>query len=117
LSAVVLLLAAALAPACGGVTSSQADAANRATTAACDWYQMCGQIGAGLQYQDRNDCEVKVRAYWQQAWPPATCDQKISQSALGVCLDAIHATICGNGLDVLATLGLKCPSSSVCAGP
>jgi hypothetical protein len=113
LPALALLLAAA----CGGVTSSQDAARSSATTASCDWYQMCGQIGPGLQYTDRSDCEVKVQAYWENAWPPATCDQKINQSALSVCLDAIHATTCGSGLDVLATLGVKCPASSVCTGP
>jgi hypothetical protein len=112
----VSLCALALS-ACGGVTNSQVIARDRATTAACDWYQMCNQIGAGLKYETRDSCETQVRAQWDQAWPPAMCDSKINQSQLTICLNAISSTLCTNPLDILNTLANKCPEASICSGP
>jgi hypothetical protein len=106
-----------LLPACGGVTNSQVVARDQATTAACDWYGGCGAIGAGLTYDTRASCETQVRAQWDQAWPPSDCDSKINQGQLSICLDAIHATQCGNVLDILSTLAVKCPKANVCSGP
>ena len=102
-------------PGCGS-SNSQADARDRATTTSCDWFQMCGQIGAGKKYPTRDTCDVQVRASWDTAWPVADCDGKINESQLQICLDAIHATECGNGLDVLDTLASKCPEAKICAG-
>ena len=100
-----LVFAGLLATSCGGVTNSQVVARDRATTASCDWYQGCGNIGAGKTYETRESCETQVRGQWDQAWPLTECDSKINQAQLSVCLDAIHATQCGNVLDILSTLG------------
>jgi Family of unknown function (DUF6184) len=116
LAALPLLFALAVAG-CGGVTNPQIVARDQATTASCDWYQSCSQIGPGLTYETRQSCETQVRAKWDQAWPPASCDSKINQSQLSICLDAIHATQCGNALDILSTLGVKCAEASICSGP
>lgn len=113
----VLCVALTLFASCGGVTSSQVVARDRATVASCDWYQTCDGIGAGKMYETRDSCETQVRAHWDQTWPLAQCDGKINQAQLSICLDAIHATQCGNLLDILATLGVKCPESSICSGP
>ena len=115
--AVSCLAFAALVTGCGGVTSSQVLARDQATTASCDWYQSCNQIGPGLAYDTRASCETQVRAHWDQTWPPSSCEGKINQAQLSICLDAIHATQCGNVLDILATLAVKCPEANICSGP
>ena len=106
----------AAAPGCGGSTASQADARDRATATSCDWFQMCGEIGAGKTYDTRDTCDVQVRAKWDTAWPVASCDGKISENQLEICLAAISSTICGNGLDELNTLANKCPEAKICSG-
>ena len=90
---------------------------NRVKKTSCDWYQMCNQIGAGLKYENRESCDTQVRAQWDQAWPTPTCDSKIKQSELTICLNAISATQCTNALDIINTLANKCPESSICSGP
>jgi hypothetical protein len=102
---------------CGGVSSSQEVARDKATKASCDWYASCSEIGAGKTYPTRADCDVNVRAGWNNAWPSAECDGKIDQAQLDVCLTSISITECANGLDVLNTLVVKCPKASICAGP
>jgi hypothetical protein len=115
-AALPLLFALAVAG-CGGVTNPQIVARDQATTASCDWYQSCNQIGPGLTYETRQSCETQVRAHWDQTWPPASCDSKINQSQLSICLSAIHATQCGNILDIWSTLGVKCTEANICSGP
>jgi hypothetical protein len=105
-----------LAPACGS-NHSQANARDAVTDASCDFYARCDQIGSGKTYANRDTCEVQVRASWDTAWPVETCDGKIDTEQLNICLNAIGATECGNGLDVLNTLLNKCPQSKICSGP
>jgi hypothetical protein len=111
-----LLALAWLALGCGGADHSQAGARDAATTASCNWYAMCGAIGAGKTFETRDSCEVQTRAFWDTRWPAAQCDGKVDTNQLGICLDAIHITECGNGLDVLNTVANKCPVEKVCAG-
>jgi hypothetical protein len=112
-----LVLTAGLATAGGcGSSSSQADARDRATSTSCAWFQMCGKIGPGLMYETLDMCQVQVRAKWDTAWPVASCDGKIDESQLELCLQAISSTICDNGLDELNTLVNKCPEVKICAG-
>ncbi len=113
---VAFTLALALAG-CGDTTNSRVIARDQATAASCNWYQMCNQIGAGLKYENRESCDTQVRAQWDQAWPTPTCDSKIKQSELTICLNAISATQCMNALDIFNTLANKCPESSICSGP
>ena len=111
------VLAAALSAAinCGGVSTDDLQSARtQATTASCNYYQMCNQIGAGQTFDTPQDCQTKVLAYWTDRWPTAACDGKIVSAALTSCLDAINSTLCMNGLDVLSTLYAKCPEASVC---
>jgi hypothetical protein len=106
---------AAVIAGCGS-SSSQAAARDRATTQSCDWYQMCGDIGAGKTFDTLDSCEVQVRAHWDSTWPAASCDGKINEANLEVCLAAIYSTGCTNGLDILDTLAVKCAEAKVCAG-
>jgi len=99
-----------------GSGSSQADARDRATDASCNRFQMCGNIGAGQMYETLESCEVQVRGSWDKQWPPSQCEGKINESELEVCLAAIASTTCGNGLDELNTIFVKCPASKVCTG-
>jgi len=115
LSSLLICVVLGVFSSCGGVTNSQVVARDRATAASCDWYQNCGEIGAGKTYETRESCDTQVRAHWDQTWPLSQCDSRINQSQLSICLDAIHATQCGNVLDILSTLGVKCPASSVCS--
>jgi len=119
LSVIVMALGVVgLGPATGcGSDHSQAGARDAVTEATCDWYMGCGEIGAGKTHATRDSCEVQVRASWDSAWPVEACDGKINTAQLDVCLNAIAATECGNGLDVLNTLVNKCPQDKVCSGP
>jgi hypothetical protein len=105
-----------LATGCGS-DHSQAGARDAVTDASCDFYNRCGEIGAGKTYETRDSCEVQVRASWDTAWPVQACDGKINSEQLKVCLSAIAATECGNTLDVLNTLLNKCPQDKICSGP
>jgi hypothetical protein len=122
--ATILVASAALAAAlgglinCGGVSTDDLQSArNQATTASCNYYKMCGQIGAGLTFDTDQDCQTKVLAFWTDQWPTLACDGKIVSSALSMCIDAINSTLCMNGIDVLATLYAKCPEARVCNVP
>jgi hypothetical protein len=117
LAAVILALAVTMTAAACGSNTSQASARDKVTTASCDWQAMCGNIGSGKTYTSRDNCMTQLRAQWDTAWPAAECDGKIDLAQLDICLSAIHATECGNGLDVLNTLANKCPKAKVCAGP
>jgi hypothetical protein len=104
---------------CGGVSSSDiASARTKATTASCNYYQMCNQIGTatGDTFDTYADCQTQVLSYWTGMWPDTACQGKVDQSALTVCIDAINSTLCMNGLDVLSTLYAKCPVAKVCPG-
>jgi hypothetical protein len=102
----------ALAASCSSGTSRE-QARDQATTATCQRYVMCDQIGAGKAYPSEPDCEIQWTAYWDKAWPAADCDGKIDQSAYGVCLNAIGGTSCTNILDLIGTLA-KCGKMNVC---
>ncbi|HEY6475829.1 MAG TPA: DUF6184 family natural product biosynthesis lipoprotein [Polyangia bacterium] len=115
-------LAAALggAMSCGGVSGSDViNARNQATTASCNYFMMCNEIGPGMSangnYDTYQDCTTKVVADWTSAWPTTTCQGHIDETALGKCIDAINAnsTADCNGLAVLLTL-TKCGSGTVC---
>jgi hypothetical protein len=117
LAAFGLAVALGAAPSCGGVSGSDVVAArNRATTASCNYYKMCGQIGSGGTFESDSTCQTMVLSYWTGQWTDAACLGKVDQSGLNVCVDAINSTLCMNGLDVLATLLAKCPVARVCPG-
>jgi hypothetical protein len=108
-----LLMLAACGP------TSQADARNRAADATCAFYNRCKQIGTsdGQVYATMDACVVKERSNWNDYWPASTCEGKVSDEALDVCLSAIRITECGNWLDRLNTLVNKCSKDRVCSGP
>ena len=111
------VLAAALVGAvnCGGVSTNDVTSArNQATTASCNYYKMCNQIGPGLTFETFQDCQNQALSFWTSQWPTASCDGKIVSSALSMCIDAINSTLCMNGIDVLATLYAKCPQARIC---
>ena len=112
------VLAAALIGAvnCGGVTTSDVDSArNQATTASCNYYQRCNEIGPGQSGGDTlASCMTTVLGQWTSGWPTSQCQGHISQSALTVCLDAIGSTTDCNGLAELITLS-KCTAAMVCS--
>jgi hypothetical protein len=103
---------------CGGVSGSDVQSARQqATTASCNYYMMCNEIGpdAGTNgFENASTCQTMVLSFWTGQWPDSTCQGKVDQSALSVCIDAINSTLCMNGLDVLATLYAKCPVARVC---
>jgi hypothetical protein len=111
------VLAAALLGAlnCGGVSNDDLQTARtQATTASCNYYKMCNQIGSGLTFATFQDCQNQALSFWTSQWPTAACDGKIVSSALTMCIDAINSTLCMNGIDVLATLYAKCPEARIC---
>jgi hypothetical protein len=109
-------LAAGLAGAvsCGGVSKSDVESArDQVTTASCNYFMMCNDIGPGLQYDTYQDCITQVQGSWTNGWPTSTCQGHIDQHNLTVCIDAINSTTDCSGLAQLITL-TKCGSGSVC---
>lgn len=102
-----------LLSACGPTTRE--DAQHQATEATCDYYAGCNQIGSddGKQYQDRSECEVKIRDFFQSAWTADNCPA-INDKGLDTCVKRIGSTSCSSVTDFLNTAFLICGASSVC---
>lgn len=98
-------------PACG--PTSREDAQDKATDAACDYYEDCDKIGSGKDFQDRKECEVKVRDFFQSAWTANNCPA-INEKGLDTCLDRIRSTSCSSGTDFFNTAFIVCGAGSVC---
>jgi hypothetical protein len=100
-------------PACGPTT--RADAQGEATRAACDYYAGCKEIGSGegQEFQDRAECEVKTRDFFQGAWTANNCEA-INEKGLDTCLERIRTTSCSSGTDFFNTVFIVCGSGSVC---
>jgi hypothetical protein len=101
--------------ACGGVTDDRVAAREKAVNAICDRYAFCKLIGTDLgdAYPTRDSCLIAWRANREEAWPAASCQGKIYEPELNVCLGAITGTAC-EGFDFVATLG-KCAAATVCS--
>jgi uncharacterized protein DUF6184 len=100
---------------CGGVTDARVSARNRASKAACDRANACGNIGPGQSYADYQSCISIVNGDIDATiWPVSEC-QQINQQNLDVCISAINGTQCGNGINFLITLG-TCGKQNVCVG-
>ena len=101
---------------CGGVSTDDVTSArNQATTASCNYYQMCNQIGPGLAGgATLADCKSTVYGQWTMGWPTTTCQGHVDQAKLTICLDAIGATTDCSGVGALFALS-KCSSASVCS--
>ncbi len=116
--ALVAPTAALLVLGCGGVTDTRVAARDQATTASCNYYMRCGLIGPGKDtmngYASYSSCQTSVSAYWEGTWPVSQCQGHIDEANVSICIAAINATECMNGLDVLATLVLKCPAANIC---
>lgn len=112
-SSLSLLSLLALLPACG--PTSREDAQRQATWAACDYYAGCEEIGSGdgKEFQDRNECEVKSRDFFQGAWTSNNCPA-INEKGLKTCLERIRSTSCSSGADFLNTALFVCGSGAVC---
>ena len=100
---------------CGGVTDDRVAAREKTVKAICDRYAACELIGSAADdaYPDRDSCSIAWRANREEAWPAATCQGKIYEPELNVCLSAIAATAC-MGFDFLTTLN-KCTPTTVCS--
>jgi hypothetical protein len=101
---------------CGGVTTSDVNSARaQVSTASCNYYKMCNEIGPKPDtYDTIPDCMSGVMGQWTMAWPTSTCQGHINQDQLTVCLDAIGATTDCSGLSALIALS-KCSSATVCS--
>jgi len=102
-----------LLPACGPTT--RADAHVEAARAACDFYAGCEEIGSdeGQSYEDRAECEVKNRDFFQGAWTANNCPT-IDEKGLDTCLARIRTTSCSSGADFFNTVVFVCGSGAVC---
>ncbi|WP_375773518.1 DUF6184 family natural product biosynthesis lipoprotein [Archangium gephyra] len=110
LSLLPLLL---LLPACG--PTSLSDAQGQATRAACDYYADCDEIGSGegQEFQDRSECEVKTRDFFQSVWTANNCPA-INEKGLDTCLERIRTTSCSSGADYFNTAFIVCGSGAIC---
>jgi len=112
-SSLSLLSLLLLLPACGPTTRE--DAQRQATDSACDYYDECEEIGSGegKEFEDRSECEVKSRDFFQAAWTADNCPA-INEKGLETCLERIRTTSCSSGTDFFNTAFLVCGSGSVC---
>jgi uncharacterized protein DUF6184 len=112
-SSLSLLSLLVLLPACG--PTSRADAQGEATRAACDYYAGCEEIGSGegTEFEDRSECEVKTRDFFQGAWTANNCPA-INEKRLDTCLERLRTTSCSSATDFFNTAFLVCSSGSVC---
>ncbi|HEX8820962.1 MAG TPA: DUF6184 family natural product biosynthesis lipoprotein [Archangium sp.] len=112
-SSLSLLSLLLLLPACGPTTRE--DAQGEATEAACDYYEECEEIGSGegREFQDRNECEVKSRDFFQARWTADNCPA-INEKGLETCLERIRITSCSSGTDFFNTTFIICGAGSVC---
>jgi len=98
--------------------SSQPAARDRAVDAVCARFSACGEVGgSGDAYASMESCRVDQASVWEKLWPPQECDGRIDPEQLDLCINAINAAECGEGLDVLNVLLNKCPKSKVCSAP
>ena len=112
-SSLSLLSLLLVLPACG--PTSRTDAQVQATRAACDYYAGCKEIGSGedMEFQDRNECEVKTRDFFQGAWTADNC-AAINEKGLETCLERIRTTSCSSAADFFNTAFFVCGAGSVC---
>jgi len=112
-SSLSLLSLLVILPACGPTTRE--DAHNLATRAACDYYEDCEEIGSGegKEFQDRKECEVKSRDFFQGAWRANNC-AAINEKGLETCLERIRTTSCTSGTDFFNTTFIICGAGAVC---
>ncbi len=98
------------------ITGKQSDAVNAATSSTCDAYERCGEVGTDKDFTTRDSCITDRKAFWNDRWPVADCDDRINGDKLQYCLDAIKATSCDSFIDQLETVYGKCAKSDVCSG-
>src|SRR5436190_22467556 len=98
---------------CGGGSPTQMSARDQTASAACDYAQRCTLIGTGLTYSSRDDCELKIKNYFETAWPPDQCTM-VSSNGLDACLTTIRIATCGSGADFLNVVANKCTKAAVC---
>ena len=113
--ALTALVTLAFLAGCGS-DPSQEEARDQATEASCDRAERCNEIGEGRDFADRDDCEVKAAAFWNERWSKEVCDGNMRSEDLDRCLDAIEDTSCDNIFDVGNTLENRCSRALVCAG-
>jgi hypothetical protein len=103
---------------CGGVTGPsdpRIAARDQAAHKTCDKYNSCGAIGMNLTYANYDSCVTVWQGNWENQWPVATCEGKISQPDLSTCIDAIGGTDCTSLVDIINTLYVKCAAARVCS--
>ncbi|HZH04259.1 MAG TPA: DUF6184 family natural product biosynthesis lipoprotein [Myxococcaceae bacterium] len=110
------VVAAAAAALAGCGATSREEARDKAADASCDRVEACNEFGGNNPYANRDDCDVKVTAFWNGAWPAEDCDEQVSSDGLDGCLEAIRGYQCGNGADLLNILANRCTKERVCSG-
>ncbi|MCY1077517.1 DUF6184 family natural product biosynthesis lipoprotein [Archangium lansingense] len=112
-SSLSLLSLLFLLPACG--PTSRTDAQGQATRATCDYYAGCEEIGSGegKEFEDRMECEVKARDFFQATWTADNCPA-INETGFEKCLERIRTTSCTSGTDFFNTAFFVCGAGSIC---
>jgi hypothetical protein len=98
---------------CGSDAPSQPAARDQASTAACNYYARCMEIGEGKTFVNDEDCMTQVKANFQTRWPPDQCTT-ISATGINNCVTAINIASCGNVQDIANVLLNKCTQANVC---
>ncbi|MBM7112447.1 DUF6184 family natural product biosynthesis lipoprotein [Archangium primigenium] len=101
----------------GDTPTDQATAVRQASETNCNTYQECGSIGPDKTYVSYDDCMTRRLAFWNERWPASACTQRISQSPLSQCLNALGTLSCNSLIDELKVNNEYCPQANICAGP
>ncbi|MFT3923605.1 MAG: DUF6184 family natural product biosynthesis lipoprotein [Myxococcales bacterium] len=81
--------------------------------ARCEREARCGNIGADQDYADKDICEEKIRAEWNDDLNKYECPNGVVQAELDECLRDIKQEDCGNPFDSLARM-ISCNSGDIC---
>lgn len=108
-----LLLLSLLSTGCVA-TARHVEISRSASSHTCDAMARCGKVGPGKQFADLDSCRIDYDAVWSKKWDKATCDKKVSQPGLELCLASIDSTDCDSVLDFLNTALNKCAERRVC---
>jgi hypothetical protein len=94
-----------------GVTAGES-AANRMVSEYCNQEASCGAI----RRDDEALCETRLQNVVLDEYDTATCNERVSETELGRCVQAIHNGDCGDPLDSLSQLD-SCRARRVCRPP
>jgi len=90
-------------------------AADLMAASRCDHAGMCGAIGDGKRFSNRDACTDELRAYGRRALRPEDCPAGVLRSRLEACLIRLVAAPCTTPDDL--PTDPSCKAGALCAPP